>query len=361
MRRAWKEDEAMKLSISSVLCLSVLLCGACGENDDPKEPGQGKATLEEQATLDVKAYIQAELDNLADAAERLQKAAPEPDADGWNADDDAAAVAEMRKAWADARDAYERVEGAIAVLFPNLDVSTDERYDGFIEEEADEDLFDDVGVTGVHGIERILWAGEHPKRVVDFESALEGYEPAAFPKNEQQADDFKNKLAALLVSDTAKMKKDFGPLALDAASAYRGVIGSLQEQVEKVTLAATAEDESRYAQRTLGDMRANLEGGRATYDAFRAWVEAEAGDDVDAKIRAGFERVDAAYSDIAGDAIPAVPAGFDPDKPSAEALKTAYGKLWSLLLAESDVEDAGSLVSQMLDAADAMEIPQLPD
>jgi iron uptake system component EfeO len=267
----------------------------------------------------------------------------------------------MRAAWADARDTYERVEGAIAVLFPNLDVSTDERYDGFIAEEPDDDLFDGEGVTGMHAIERILWADAHPDNVVAFESALEGYVPAAFPTTEQEADDFKNDLAQRLVDDTETMRKDFEPLALDASTAFRGVIGSLEEQLEKVSLAATAEDESRYAQRTLDDMRANLEGGEATYNAFRDWVIDEAGKDVDADVRAGFAEIDDAYDAIDGAAIPEVPEGFDPDAPSEEHLATEYGGLYELLTSEADPGESSSLVSAMLDAADAMGIPELPE
>jgi iron uptake system component EfeO len=323
--------------------------------------GGSNHTAEERATLEVKAYIGSELEALAEAALSLQQAAPEADADGWNIDDDADAVAEMREIWGETRDSYEHVEGAIAVLFGYLDVSTDERYDGFIAEAPDDDLFDGEGVTGMHAIERILWADAHPPNVVSFEQNLDGYVPAAFPATESEAEAFKQELVQRLVDDTATMRDDFAPLALDASSAFRGVIGSMSEQLEKVGLAATAEDESRYAQRTLDDMRANLEGGRATYAAFQRWVQDAAGEDTDSAIARGFDRIETAYAEIDGAAIPAVPDGFNPDEPSEEHLQTEYGVLFTLLTEQSDPTIEDSLVSHMLHAANAMDIPEIAE
>src|SRR5688572_1462505 len=74
------------------------------------------------AALDgVKGYVTQELGLLADAAVALQAAAPAPDADGWNVTSDAGAVDAMKVEWKKARLSYERIEGAIAVLFPDLD------------------------------------------------------------------------------------------------------------------------------------------------------------------------------------------------------------------------------------------------
>jgi iron uptake system component EfeO len=334
---------------------------ACS-NDDPDEDTVAKANTDDKTNVDyqassvakVQTYVSSELTKLTTAAQALQKAAPEPDDDGWNEDDDADAVAAMRKAWSQARDAYERVEGSIAVLFVALDVSTDERYDGFIEKKPDDNLFDDKGVTGVHGVERILWANSAPQRVIDFESGLEGYTKAAFPATKQEAADFKNKLCALLVTDTGMMRDRIKTNALDSQSAFWGMIGSLGEQSEKTTLAAQGEDESRYAQHTLADMRANLEGARAVFEAFKPWIE-DTSDHAKA-IDSGLNEIKAAYSDITGPALPEVPAKFDPDEPSADDLATPYGKLWQLLNEKTDPNDAQSLVSIMADAADSMGI-----
>ncbi len=328
------------------MILALLLLACKNDNDKATDP-------EVAAILEVKAITAEELGNLAAAARDIQSAAP---AAGWGA----AEAAAMEAPWREARDAYERVEGAIAVLFPELDAATDERYDGFLAEGADDNLFDDEGVIGVHAIERIVWADRHPAHVIVFESALPGYQPAAFPASETEAGLFKSALCQRLVDDTADMATQFEPLALDSAAAFRGVIGSMAEQYEKVNLAQTGEDESRYAQHTLGDMRANLEGGRALYLAFEPWLLAEGGDDLHAEILDGFDRVEAGYDAIAGDAIPAVPEAWDPTNPTAEDLATPYGQLWTLLSTEADPTIAGSLVERMSAAADRLSIPQLP-
>ncbi len=328
----------------------LLLCAAaCG-----KSP-------QEQALLDVKSYIQSNLDSLHEATVALQKDAPTPDADGWSATQDAAAVQKMKEDWKKARTAYEHVEGAIAVLFPELDVSTDQRYDGFIATGPDDDLFDDQGVTGIHAAERILWSDSIPQRVVDFEKGLPYYVPAAFPANENQAREFKEKLLVRLVSDTQEMRNQFGPLALDNSAAFRGVIGSMKEQLEKANKAASGEEESRYAQYTLADMRANVDAGAYTYEAFKPWLlSLEGGKALDTKIAAGFKRIQDHYASLPGDALPEVPAHWSSQQPSAQDLATPFGQLYQLLSDESEPDHEGSLVSSMEASADLLGIPRLP-
>jgi hypothetical protein len=223
--------------------LLALALPACGSNEELLD----EADREAQAVLAVKSFIQLSLDDFAGAAAALQDAAPAPDADGWSATADADAVFAMKTEWKRARQAYERVEGAIAVVFPDLDVATDARYDAFIEAAPDDDLFDDEGVTGVHAIERILWSDSIPPEVIAFESALPNYTPPAFPSTQAEADAFKNDLCARLAADTRSMQEQFRGLALDAPSAYRGVIGSMREQVEKLAKAATARRSPRRA------------------------------------------------------------------------------------------------------------------
>ncbi|HKU43325.1 MAG TPA: EfeM/EfeO family lipoprotein [Polyangiales bacterium] len=341
--------------VGTYLCLAALSGAgvACENEDDPVEE------LEAEAVLDTKAYVGSELDALLKATQDIQAAAPAADDDGWNSKDDKAAVDKMRAAWNEARDAYEHIEGSIAIVFPEQDVSTDERYDGFIEGEGDDNLFDGDGVTGMHAIERILWAGEHPASVVAFEKELDGYKEAAFPKTRAEAEAFKTELAQKLIDDVKQMRDEFKPLRLGTPDAFRGMIDSMNEQLEKVTLATTAEDESRYAQRTLDDMRANLEGAEKVYGAFRQWVLADAGEDVDEEIQAGFEKIAKEYAANKGAAIPAPPDGFNPDEPSDAHLKTPYGKLYDLLTSETDIENEDSLISIMSRAADDMGIPAL--
>src|SRR5262245_9986527 len=120
----------MKL-IQRTAVLSALGFAAACSSDPTSDPQQ-------DALVGVKSYVSSELAALSDASLALLAASPEGDADGWSASSDAQAVSAMKVQWGKARDSYERVEGAIAVLFPNLDVSTDERYDGFIAEAPDD-------------------------------------------------------------------------------------------------------------------------------------------------------------------------------------------------------------------------------
>lgn len=347
-----------RLSAAALALIGALAAG-CGSDDTS---GREPTTPEEAATQGVKSYITKNLDGLHAAASSICSSAPTPDADGWSAETDGAAVNAMKDAWRKTRTHYERVEGAIAVLFPETDVAIDERYDGFLASGPDDDLFDDQGATGMHAIERILWADAIPENVAAFESELPGYVPAAFPANQAQAESFKNELCARLVADVDGMRVDFGPVALDPATAFRGVIGSMEEQIEKVTLAATAEEESRYSKETLADMRANLEGGKATYEAFREWLRSVGGGaDADAAIAAAFGRLDAHYATLEGSSIPPVPATWNPDAPSEADLETEYGKLYSMLQHEVDPDAEGSLVQTLSHAADLLGIPRLPE
>jgi iron uptake system component EfeO len=316
---------------------------------------------QEQALLDVKDYIQENLNTLHEAVVALQKDAPAPDADGWNATQDAAAVQKMRTDWKKARIAYEHVEGAIAILFPEYDVSTDERYDGFIATDPDDNLFDGEGVTGIHAAERILWSDSTPQRVVDFEKGLTYYQAASFPTNETQAREFKEKLLGRLVADVNDMKTQFGPLALDSSAAFRGVIGSMGEQIEKANKAASGEEESRYAQYTLADMRANVEAGVSIYGFFKPWLLSQKGGEaLDAKVTAGFKRIQDHYASMQGEALPEVPATWSSENPSDQDLATPFGLLYQRLTHEAEPENVGSLVDSMNASADLLGIPRLP-
>jgi iron uptake system component EfeO len=316
-------------------------------------------SAEERATREVKRYVDAQVAELAAASEAICAAAPEPDADGWSAAADPEAVAAMRAAWRRARTAYERIEGAIGILFPETDLAIDARYEHVVELRADPEPFDGHGFVGLHAIERVLWAESVPEAVLGFERALAHYVAARAPSSEVEARSFREGLCARLVRDVRGMEEALRPLALDPATAWRGVVGSVEEQVEKVLLGATGEDESRYSQSTLADMRANLEGGRAVLAAFAPMIEANAGAaarraDIDAR----FDELERAYADVEGVALPEVPAGFDPDAPGA-ALATPYGRLFGLLSDASDPLEAGSLAATLRAAGEDMGIPPL--
>jgi iron uptake system component EfeO len=134
----------------------------------------------------------------------------------------------------------------------------------------------------------------------------------------------------------------------------------MREQIEKANKAATGEEESRYAQFTLADMRANVEAGVKIYDAFKPWLLDKGGKDLDAKIAAGFKRIQDHYATLSGDALPEVPASWSSQQPSAQDLATPFGQLYQLLSEEADPDHEGSLVHSMQTAADLLGIPRLP-
>jgi iron uptake system component EfeO len=354
----------MSKNIAPAFALTVTLALAACEPGTATTPAGTvdpavAARNEAMALTAVKDYVNTNLVSLAQAGADLQRAAPAPDADGWNNVADKAAVDAMKTAWRRARQGYEHIEGAIAVLFPELDVATDERYDGFIEMDTDDNLFDGEVVTGIHAIERILWAAETRPEVIEFEKGLKNYKAAAFPKTQAEAEAFKNGLCQRLVNDLNMMRDMFKGLALDTPAAYRGVIGSVAEQIEKITLAETGEEESRYANETLADMRFNIEGGQATHLAFRNWLLASKdGPALDQRITAGFQRVSEALG--SGTQLPPVPATWTAVSPSAADLATPFGKLYTLVKKEADDKDPSSLVSAMEAAASALGIKALP-
>ena len=169
------------------------------------------------------------------------------------------------------------------------------------------------------------------------------------------------KLCARLAADVRAMKQDFAPLALDAASAFGGMAGSMREQLEKVELAATGEEESRYARHTLADMRANVAGARRIFEAFRPWLAASPdGLAAATQVEDGLTRLESAYAVVSGDALPPLPAGWSALAPSAEALATPFGRLYAAVKAEADEESPASLGAALAQAARAMNLPVLP-
>src|SRR5262245_11460581 len=131
----------VSLALSASLSLLLAACGGSGNQQVLDDKAR-----ETEATLAVKAFVQKNIDELSKAAALPEQAAPAPDADGWNATADKAAVDAMKAEWKKARRAFESVEGAIAVVFPDLDFATDARYDDFITAGGDDNLFDDQGV-----------------------------------------------------------------------------------------------------------------------------------------------------------------------------------------------------------------------
>lgn len=337
----------------------VLSLGACGgSSSDPQKTAVAAAMQQS---------MQADLTNLWQASVDLQAAAPATTGRGWDTTMDAAAIAAMKVAWIQARTSYEHVEGATAPIFPDIDVSIDERYDGFLAAlngKGDADLFDDQGVTGMHAIERILYADVTPASVIAFEATLPGYVAAAMPATEAQASEFKNKLCVRLVTDTKTLLDGWTPQKIDVSGAFQGLIGLANEQQEKVNLAATGQEESRYSQRTMADLRDNLDGTTTIYGLFRSWLLSKgasgtipSGTDVDAAITGGLQMLATVYGTVTGDAIPTPPATWSAETPSAADLQTPFGMLYEAVHEAVDPSMSGSVVDEMNQGAHLLGIP----
>ena len=292
--------------------------------------------------------IGADLADLVQAAKDLQTAAP---THAWDPGADASAITAMREAWKKTRIAYEHVEGATAPIFGDLDVTMDARYDDYLTltgPAGDPDAFDDKGVTGMHGIERILYARDIRPEVVDFESMLPGYRPAAYPATATEAMKFKTVLVQKLIDDANSLHDQWQPAAIDIGAAFQGLVGLMNEQKEKVNLAATGEEESRYANITLFDLRNNLDGTKKVYDQFRTWIQnRNAATSADSMIQLKFTALASLYASTPGEALPAVPGDWSADAPTPANLMTPFGVLWQTVRDSVDPAKSDSVVSQM--------------
>ena len=343
------------IATAAALTLGATLATSCGSNDGVDDDAEAKAAVTSMQTS-----VSAELDNLIAAAQELHDAAPVTAGRGWDATDDQDAIGKMKIAWQKARTSYEHVEGALAPIFPDIDASIDARYnDQLADLGPDSDLFDDQGVTGLHAAERILYSDEIPSNVVELESTLPGYAPAAFPSTEAEAQAFKDKLLTKIISDAKTMKEQWTPANIDLAGAYTGLIDLMNEQREKVNRAGDQEEESRYSQRTMADLRANLEGTRSIYKSFQPWIQKSTQGDVvgattDKEIEAGFEKLASVYDGIDGDAFPEAPATWSSESPSAEDLATPFGKLFTAVSQAVDPDTDGSVVFEMNEAGEVI-------
>lgn len=346
----------MRRVAAIAMLLSVAGCDDPPEVAPPPSPGPAAEELgaEDRAVRGVKAYVDQRVDELVAEGEALCAAAPEPDTDGWDLERDEESVLAMRAAWRRMRDRYESVEGAVQILFPQHDLDLDGRLEHYAELGHETTPFDRHGFVGMHAVERVLWSDSSAPRVLAFERALLGYVEARFPRDEAEARAFREQLCGRLVDDLRDLRDQLGPLALDAATAWRGIQGSIEEQAEKVLFAATGQTESRYARQTLADMRANLAGGRAVLEAFApALDEQPQVADERARIVEALAALEALYASIDGDALPLVPEGFDPDAPSGDG---DYARLHRHLARASDPAESEALLATLRRVGRAMDI-----
>jgi iron uptake system component EfeO len=331
------------------LALAALTFLGCSSSDE--SPADDDAAHRRDVAAAMHDVLLVEIEALHRACLDLQAAAPNPRGRGWSGKEDAAAIGEMRAAFRRARIAYEHIEGAMAPIFPDIDQNIDARYDDFLSRlggAGDRDLFDGEGVIGMHAVERILWADAIPTRVVDFEKTLPGYGEARFPANEGEAAAFKAKLVQRLLDDVAFLETEWRPARIDIGAAFQGLIALMNEQKEKVDKAATGEEESRYAQMTLFDLRNNLAGTRRVYDLFRPWILGKPGGaSADERVLAGMSSLMTTYDGYVGDLVPEPPPTWSSDAPTAADLATPFGRLYSAVHGALDPTKEGSVVHEM--------------
>jgi iron uptake system component EfeO len=332
-----------------VLLVAIAAAPACHKTD---------ADYKADVVAALHASVGDELDALMQAAHALQAAAP---THAWSSGD-AAAIGAMRDAWRRTRLAYEHVEGATSPLFPDLEHVMDARYDDYLVltgAAGDPALFDASGVVGMHGIERILYAPDIRPEVVAFERTLPGYAPAGYPTTDADAQAFKAVLVQKLIDDAGSLRAQWRPAAIDAGVAYQGLVGLMSDQLAKIDRAASGEEESRYANVTLFDLRNNLEGTWNTYELFRDWSSYRSPDtDFDMLVEARFTALAALYASLPGDALPPAPAGWSPVHPTPADLATPYGMLWRSVLENIDPDRESSLVFEMNRIAVVLGFPE---
>jgi len=306
--------------------------------------------------------ITGDLADLAQAARRLQATAPDW---AWNPVTDATAIADMQSAWKNARIAWEHVEGAIAPAFAGFNVSMDARYEDFLTglgPTGDDNLFDGTGVVGMHAIERILFATEIRPEIVAFESSLPGYQPAAYPATDNAAIAFKTQLVQRLIDDTTALIGAWQPSSVDLGTAYVGLVSLMNEQKEKVNLAVSGEEESRYANVTLFDLRNNLDGTQKVYELFRDWIRSKSSTErSDQQIQDKFVSLMQVYHTTHGDSLPAIPENWSSENPTPDNLNTPFGLLWTQIRDSVDPSSRGSVVFEMNQVAVALGLPEFVD
>jgi iron uptake system component EfeO len=307
---------------------------ACGSG--AKSEGELKADI----ISSMHALMLEELQGLNQAAIDLQAAAPAMFSAGWDpARDSGAQIDAMKEAWTRARLHWERAEGPVAPMFSDLDKAIDSRYDEMLKAlGSDPDLFDGQGIVGMHAIERILYA------------------PG--PQTDAQAAEFKNGLCQQLANDTQALLDQWKTKTIDLAAVFNGLTGLISSQAEKVGLAAMYEEESRYSETTMTDLRSNLDGTRAVYDKFEPWLATKAfGTMLDMKAMAAFDRLDQQYMNVTGEAIPAPPPDWS-NPPSAADTVTPFGALYTVVTNEADPTRSESAVDTMNQVARALGLPE---
>lgn len=316
-----------------------------------------------EVTTAVRESVATDLDTLVKFARDLQAASPSRSWVTPFGGVNRMAISNMRDAWRKTRVAFEHIEGAIEPMFDDLDFALDARYEESLAKlngAGDQSLFDANGVTGMHAIERILFAPDIRPDVVNFESQLPGYKPAAYPASDNDAIAFKFGLVQRLIDDADNLRKRWQVADdIDVGLAFRGLISLMIEQQQKVNLAVSNAEESRYSNITLFDLRNNLDGTKTIYGLFRDWARSKsAGIPPDDLIQAKFTDLVMAYSTDPGDALPTVPASWRNLGPTADNLATPFGTMWMSIRQAVDPDSDASAVFSMNKIATLLAFPE---
>jgi iron uptake system component EfeO len=343
------------------------ILAACSSDDDSKT--NTPTDVKSQIATNMASTMATTLADLVTSAQALQAAAPsrawtyktgaatDLTDDEWNA---------MTAPWTKARADYEKVEGATAPVYPNIDTTIDGRVEDFGPGGASptlsttSDMFGTSGMSGLHAAERILYISTTPEGVVTYENALGYCPPQAYPTTDAQALEFKNVLLGKIITDAQTLQAGWTASNIDVGGAFQGLVGLMNEQHEKTSLAGLHEEESRYSQHTMTDLRDNLAGTQAIYKLFQPWLTSVSGGAaIDANITAGFGTLSALYATPAysGNAFPQPPADWSEANPTAADLETTFGTLYQAVVAATDPTASSSVVAQMNDAATLLGLP----
>ncbi len=341
-------------SAGLVLAFAFVFAGSgCGSSNKTDAQFQSEivAAMHQLLLVDAQGLNKAALD--------LQAAAPD---NGWGNPanpSDRAALAPMMEAWQRTRYYWERAESTFAEAFPSIDDAIDSRYEDLLKANGDQDadLLDGTGVTGMHAIERILYA-PGPPDVAASEASLSGYQTAAWPADAQQAAAFKNGLCQKLVDDSKSLLDQMHTKPLDLPMVFTGLTGLMSAQAEKVGLAVLHQEESRYSQKTLVDLRFNLAGTKEIFALFVPWLATKTyGGSLTMTASSALDGLDLTYSSVTGDSIPPPPSTWSSLSPTLDDQQSPFGKLFEAVVQDVDPNRSDSAVDAMNHVALALDLP----
>jgi iron uptake system component EfeO len=342
--------------VSPLIALNILAVAGCASPE--KSDGQFKAEI----VAGMHQLVLARIQGLNQAARDLQLAAPSPVGRGWDATLDQQQIAAMTDAWVRTRSNWEQAEGILSCLLPDLDTALDSRYEDMIAPlgaAGDPSAFDGLNVVGMHAIERILFAPGTPPAVIAYEASLVGSSAAAWPATEADAAEFKSGLSQRLVDDTQSLLDRWKPLAIDLPNVFLGITGLMSAQAEKVALTAHFQEESRYSQKTMADLRSNLVGTQGVYALFRPWLETKTyGTALDSSASGALNGLAETYAAVPGDALPPSPASWNPTMPSLADQQSQFGQLYEAVVQAVDPARSGSAVESLNQVAKALGLPE---